>query len=196
MRENLDPLIKREFEALGLNIVENDMLADMVIERVTKKRARKWLVSGGAVLVGLLLALLCYVIGTSSLFHAGGSTVQSNSYNIAADPSGGLSIPQFANIYVTPKNRTFTFTFALKPGEVMESFVDSTQNSLGGIVGQLRISKHHSNQLIDGQPLGAGSSSHEFGNIDQPGLYDFVISYDDNAFTGKVRVAFLLGHRE
>lgn len=32
--DNLDPLIKREFEALGLNIVSNDLLADMVFERV------------------------------------------------------------------------------------------------------------------------------------------------------------------
>ena len=48
--DNLDPLIKREFEALGLNIVSNDLLADMVFERVKKRRIRKWLVAGVVVL--------------------------------------------------------------------------------------------------------------------------------------------------
>jgi hypothetical protein len=59
--DNLDPLIKREFEALGLNIVSNDLLADMVFERVKKRRIRKWLVAGVVALSILALAGLSYV---------------------------------------------------------------------------------------------------------------------------------------
>ena len=46
INDDLDPLIKREFEALGLNIVSNDLLVDLVFERVKKRRIRKWIIAG------------------------------------------------------------------------------------------------------------------------------------------------------
>ena len=80
--DNLDPLIKREFEALGLNIVSNDLLADMVFERVKKRRIRKWFIVGGFALSILALAALSYVVGTSALFSSGKPVIKSNSYVI------------------------------------------------------------------------------------------------------------------
>jgi len=144
--DNLDPLIKREFEALGLNIVSNDLLADMVFERVKKRRIRKWLVAGVVALSILALAGLSYVVGTSTLFSSGQPVIQSNSYAIPGDENGGLALPQYANLRLnglTLVERTYTFTFALEIGQVIEVFTDP-QDGSGGIIAELTVYKRDS----------------------------------------------------
>lgn len=196
--DNLDPLIKREFEALGLNIVSNDLLADMVFERVKKRRIRKWLVAGVVVLSILALAGLSYVVGTSTLFSSRQPVIQSNSYVIPGDENGGLALPQYANLRLnglTLAERTYTFTFALEMGQVIEVFTDPHDGS-GGIIAELTVYKRDANGKrikIQTYPVAAGLSSSEFGNITSAGLYDFEYVFTDLSYRGLVRVGILLG---
>ena len=196
--DNLDPLIKREFEALGLNIVSNDLLADMVFERVKKRRIRKWLIAGVVALLILALAALSYVVGTSTLFSSGRPVIQSNSYVIPGDEKGGLALPQYANLRLnglTLAERTYTFTFALEMGQVIEVFTDPYEGS-GRIIAELTVYKRDTNgerEKIQTYPVAAGLSSSEFGNITSAGLYDFEYVFTDMSYRGTVRVGILLG---
>jgi hypothetical protein len=196
--DNLDPLIKREFEALGLNIVSNDLLADMVFERVKKRRIRKWLVAGVVALSILALAGLSYVVGTSTLFSSGQPLIQSNSYVIPGDENGGLALPQYANLRLnglTLAERTYTFTFALEMGQVIEVFTDP-QDGSGGIIAELTVYKRDSEgerKKIQTYAVADGLSSSEFGNITSAGLYDFEYVFTDLSYRGLVRVGILLG---
>jgi hypothetical protein len=196
--DNLDPLIKREFEALGLNIVSNDLLADMVFERVKKRRIRKWLVAGVVALSILAFAGLSYVVGTSTLFSSGQPVIQSNSYVIPGDENGGLALPQYANLRLnglTLAERTYTFTFALEMGQVIEVFTDP-QDGSGGIIAELTVYKRDSEgerKKIQTYAVADGLSSSEFGNITSAGLYDFEYVFTDLSYRGLVRVGILLG---
>jgi hypothetical protein len=197
--DNLDPLIKREFEAIGLNIVSNDLLADMVFERVKKRRIRKWLIAGSVALSLLALAALSYVVGTSTLFSSGRPVIQSNSYTIPGDENGGLALPQYANLRLnglTLAERTYTFTFALEMGQVIEVFTHPYDGS-GGTVAELTVYKRDTNGeriKVQTYPVSVGLSSSEFGNITSAGLYDFEYVFTDLSYRGSVRVGILLGY--
>jgi len=198
INDNLDPLIKREFEALGLNIVSNDLLADLVFERVKKRRIRKWVITGVVALCLAALASLSYVIGTSDLFSSKAPVVESNSYVIPGDKSGGFSLPQYANLRLngmTIEERTFTFTFSLKPGQMIEIFTDPRESS-GGILGELTVYKRDTegNRVrVQSFDIGSGLGTNEFGDINSEGLYDFVYSFNDLNYRGSVRIGILLG---
>jgi hypothetical protein len=198
INDDLDPLIKREFEALGLNIVSNDLLADLVFERVKKRRIRKWVITGVVALCLAALASLSYVIGTSDLFSSKAPVVESNSYVIPEDKSGGFSLPQYANLRLngmTIEERTFTFTFSLKPGQMIEICTDPRESS-GGILGELTVYKRDTegNRVrVQSFDIGSGLGTNEFGDINSEGLYDFVYSFNDLNYRGSVRIGILLG---
>jgi hypothetical protein len=198
INDDLDPLIKREFEALGLNIVSNDLLVDLVIERVKKRRIRKWIVAGVVALSLAALASLSYVIGTSNMFSSKAPIIESNSYVVPADKSGGFSLPQYANLRLngtTLEERTFTFTFSLKPGQMIEIFTEPRESS-GGILGELTVYKRDTdgNRVrVQSFDIGSGLGNNEFGDVKSEGLYDFVYSFNDLNYRGSVRVGILLG---
>jgi len=200
--ENLDPLIRREFEALGMNIVGNDLLADIVIEKVRKRRIRKYLIAGFALLALALLAISSYAIFTSKGSSPSTSIVQSNSYTdpgITVDgKSIALALPQFARIEVKnnePASRHVTFTFHLHPGRFLEVFTEPRNAS--GDVGLLKVYPHGLSDpasCLGTFQIGGGTGSNEFGNISADGLYDFVYDFTNLNYYGQVRTGFLLGN--
>jgi len=199
--ENLDPLIRREFEALGMNIVGNDLLADIVIEKVRKRRIRKILIVGAALLALALLTISGYAIFSSKTPAPAASIVQSNSYTdpgITVDgKSIALALPQFARIEVKnhdPASRHVTFTFHLHPGRSLEVFTEPRNAS--GDVGVLKVYPHGLSDpasCLGTFQIGGGTGSNEFGNIPADGLYDFVYDFTNLNYYGQVRAGFLLG---
>jgi len=156
------------------------------------------LIAGVAGLSILALAGLSYVIGTSTLFSSRQPVIQSNSYVIPGDEKGGLALPQYANLRLnglTLAERTYTFTFALEMGQVIEVFTDP-QDGSGGIIAELTVYKRDANGervKIQTYPVAAGLTSSEFGNISSAGLYDFEYVFTDLSYRGLVRVGILLG---
>ncbi|MEI6216424.1 MAG: hypothetical protein WCP64_04035 [Actinomycetes bacterium] len=196
--ESIDPQIQREFEALGFNILGNEALADLVFEKVRRRRAKKWLVTGVVALILFLIAVLGYFIGSSSLFSSNVSIVRSNSYVMTAEKSGALSLPQFANIRVKANDTAshhISFTFYLKPGEMVEIFTQPKGNGAGSF-GTLSVFAHQptgSGAKIESYQIGQGSGHNEFGAIQNSGLFDFVYDFTDPLYEGSVVVGILLG---
>jgi len=149
-----------------------------------------------------LLATSSYAIFTSTKSGSTSSIVQSNSY---ADPgitvdgkSTALALPQFARIEVKNNDaasRHVTFTFHLRPGQLLEVFTEPRNAS--GDVGVLKVYPHGLSDpasCLGTFQIGAGTGSNEFGNIPADGLYDFVYDFTNLNFYGQVRAGFLLGN--
>ena len=64
MTPNIDPLIQSEFDRLGLNIVENEGLADLIIEKVRRQRLRRLLIIAITSAAAILGALLLFIFAT------------------------------------------------------------------------------------------------------------------------------------
>jgi hypothetical protein len=96
---------------------------------------------------------------------------------------------------MTIEERTFTFTFSLKPGQMIEIFTDPRESS-GGILGELTVYKRDTegNRVrVQSFDIGSGLGTNEFGDINSEGLYDFVYSFNDLNYRGSVRIGILLG---
>ena len=173
-------------------------VSELVFEGVKKRQILNGLFVGGFALSILELAAQSYVVGTIALFSSGKPVIKSNSYVIPGDENSGLALPQYANLRLngtTLAERTYTFTFALEVGQVVEVFTDPHEVS-GGIVGELTIYAREANgerKKIQTYPVAAGLSSSEFGNVSSAGLYDFEYIFTDLSYRGFVRVGILLG---
>ena len=77
MINNIDSLIKQEFERLGLNIVESEGLADLIITRVRRERMRR-ILGGFAVALLTAGAIAVGVAASSMLLHAGCNATMSD----------------------------------------------------------------------------------------------------------------------
>jgi hypothetical protein len=200
--ENIDPLIRREFESLGMNIVGNDLLADIVIEKVRKQRIRNFIRACAVVLALILIGLGSYILTTSKLLGTSKLVVQSNSYSDSGITLNGqrvaLALPQFARIEVKENQestRHVTFTFHLRLGQFLEVFTDPRNASVGD-VGDLKVYPHGQSSpasRLGSYQIGGGTNSNEFGNIPADGLYDFVYDFTNLNYYGQVRIAFVLG---
>ncbi len=195
---NLDPLIRREFEALGVNIVDNDSLAEMVIEKVKKRRIRTFFTSFIAMVVVLAVIGLGYFVGTSSIFGSK-TVIQSNSYTQSSTGKGVLALPQFARMNVTSaqSSRHAVFTFQLTPNEALEIFTQP-KGAQGGMVGNLSvyaIDASGRENFVQKFSIGPGTGLNEFGDINQSGAYAFHYDFTDPAYQGQVEIGFLLGNQ-
>jgi len=204
--DELDPLIRREFEALGMNIVGNDILADLVIDKVRKRRRRFWFVSAATIFAISTIIAIGYLVGTNShLSFAGNSSadniILSNSYEQSSGEKNVLSLPQFARINVTQgkeSSRHSSFRFHLHRGEVIEVFTQS-KSATGGIIGNLTINYVRSDgttTTLQKNPIGTNDANNEFGNTSETGLYTFNFDITDPSYEGQLLVGFLIGHFE
>jgi len=194
----LDPLIRREFEALGMNIVTNDALAEMVIEKARKRRIRALAYSVAATVGILGVVAVGYFVGTSSIFGSK-NIVQSNSYVQGSSSQGVLGFPQFARMHVTNDSVTHhaVFTFKLSMGEAVEVFTQP-KGAQGGFIGDLSVYAVDANghsTFVQKFAIGPGTALNEFGDINSNGLYQFRYDINDASYQGEVEIGFLLGHQ-
>lgn len=195
---HLDPLIRREFEALGVNIVANDALAEMVIEKVRKRRIRAAFFAASAAAAIVAIVGVGYFVGTSSIFGSK-NIVQSNSYVQSSSIKGVLALPQFARMRVTQSTASHhaIFTFDLTMGEAVEIFTQP-KGAQSGFVGNLSVyslDKSGNPTFIQKFPIGLGTGLNEFGDINRNGLYQFRYDITDMSYQGEVEIGFLLGHQ-
>jgi hypothetical protein len=204
--DELDPLIRREFEALGMNIVGNDILADLVIDKVRKRRKKFWMLSIALFFAISAITAIGYLVGTNSHLSiasnpSAGNIIMSNSYEQSSKEKNVLSLPQFARINVTQGNagsHHSSFRFNLHRGEVIEVFTQS-KSSTGGVIGSLTVNYVKSDgtsTLLQKNPIGTNVADNEFGNTSETGLYTFNFDITDPSYEGQLLVAFLIGHFE
>ena len=197
MMQNIDPLIQREFDRLGINILESEHLADLVIAKVRNRRTRKFTLIAlyGALAIGIGFVL--YLAG-SALNGSSGDQIQqmqSSSLTSPAGANGSLSLPQFAVINVDttkPEGRNLGFSFDLKARNMFEmiSEIPETIRGLAGSIEVYRVNPDKSKTFFTKFELGTSTHINDF-SVPADGQYQIVFRFSDPTFKGRVRLAFL-----
>ena len=194
---NIDPLIQREFDRLGINILESEHLADLVIAKVRNRRTRKFTLIAlyGALAIGI--GLILYLAG-SALNGSSGDQIQqmqSSSLTSPAGANGSLSLPQFAVINVDTtkaEGRNLGFSFDLKARNMFEmiSEIPQTIRGLAGSIEVYRVNPDKSKTFFTNFELGTSTHINDF-SVPADGQYQIVFRFSDPNFKGRIRLAFI-----
>ena len=195
MINNIDSLIKQEFERLGLNIVESEGLADLIIARVRRGRMRRIL---GGFAVALLTAgaiALGVAITSNDSASSEQATGSSLSFNQGANANGSVGLPQAGYIDIdgsVASKSAVSYQFDLQQGWILQEITDSPNPSMGnvGVVQVYRIFKDQPDQLVQQYDMSSRTQINEFG-VPVTGQYRFVLRFTDPTFKGRVRVAIV-----
>ena len=195
MINNIDSLIKQEFERLGLNIVESEGLADLIIARVRRERMRRIL---GGFAVALLTAgaiALGVAITSNDSASSEQATGSSLSFNQGANANGSVGLPQAGYIDIdgsVASKSAVSYQFDLQQGWILQEITDSPNPSMGnvGVVQVYRIFKDQPDKLVQQYDMSSRTQINEFG-VPVTGQYRFVLRFTDPTFKGRVRVAIV-----
>ena len=195
MINNIDSLIKQEFERLGLNIVESEGLADLIIARVRRERMHRIL---GGFAVALLTAgaiALGVAITSNDSASSEQATGSSLSFNQGANANGSVGLPQAGYIDIdgsVASKSAVSYQFDLQQGWILQEITDSPNPSMGnvGVVQVYRIFKDQPDQLVQQYDMSSRTQINEFG-VPVTGQYRFVLRFTDPTFKGRVRVAIV-----
>ena len=198
--QNIDPLIQREFDRLGINILESEHLADLVFAKVRNRRTRKFTLIALYGALAIAIGFLLYLAG-SALNGSSGDQIQlmqSSSLASPAGANGSLSLPQFAVIEVDttkPEGRNLGFSFDLKAMNMFEiiSEIPQTIRGLAGSLEVYQVNADKSKTFITKFDLGSGTHINDF-SIPTDGKYQIIFRFSDPNFKGRMRVAFLEAH--
>ena len=195
MSKSIDARIQEEFERLGLNIVESDRLADLIITRVRRDRMRRIL--GGAGVAMLAALAIAFVVTTSSDSSGSSSQVTGSSLSFTqeATEDGSQALPQAGYWDIdgsNPSKSVVSYLFNLQQGWILEEITDSPNPSMGevGLVEVYRVLEGSEDQLVQQYQMSSRTQINEFG-VPMTGQYRFVLKFTDPTFKGRVRVAIV-----
>lgn len=198
--QNIDPLIQREFDRLGINILESEHLADLVFAKVRNRRTRKFtliaLYSALAIAIGFVLYLAGSAFNGSNADQI--QQMQSSSLKSPAGANGSLSLPQFAVINVDTtkaEGRNLGFSFDLKARNMFEMISEIPQTIRGsaGSIEVYRVNPDKSKTFFTNFELGTSTHINDF-SVPADGQYQIVFRFSDPNFKGRIRLAFLEVH--
>jgi len=192
---NIDARIREEFERLGLNIVESDRLADLIITRVRRDRIRRIL--GGFAIALLTAGAIALGVAVTSDNSASSeqATGSSLSFNQAVSANGSVGLPQAGYVDIdgsVASKSVVTYLFDLQQGWILQEITASPNPSMGivGAVQVYRVIKDQPEQLVQQYDMSSRTQINEFG-VPETGLYRFVLKFTDPTFKGRVRVAIV-----
>ena len=195
MSKSIDARIQEEFERLGLNIVESDRLADLIITRVRRDRMRRML--GGIGVATLAALAIAFVVTTSSDSSGSSSQVTGSSLSFTQEPTedGSQALPQAGYWDIdgsVPSKSVVSYLFNLQQGWILEEITDSPNPSMGevGLVEVYRVLEGSEDQLVQQYQMSSRTQINEFG-VPMTGQYRFVLKFTDPTFKGRVRVAIV-----
>ena len=184
MRE-IDDVIKREFERLGINLVSNENLAELVILKANKRRRRDWQLTALGFLATITLGLGLYIAFSS------GSTSSANGQSVIE--SVGASSDQARVIILDLKGDgknpiTYSTNVKLEPGQFLESVTEIPEfaKGLAGTLTVVPAGADESNSQIGRFDLGYGTHINEFGAFSGNLTLNYLLS--DPNFQGRVRI--------
>lgn len=181
----IDDVIKREFERLGINLVSNDNLAELVILKANQRRRRDLLLTGFGFLATLTLGFGLYIA------FASGSTSSANQQSIVENV--GISSDQSRVIILDLKGDgknpiTYSTKVVLQPGQFLEMVSDIPEfaKGLAGTLTVVPTGATESNTQIGRFDLGYGTHINEFGAFSG----DLTLNYElmDPNFQGRVKL--------
>ena len=191
---NIDPLIRREFERIGINIVENDSLADLVISKVKLQRIKRVIGAGISVLLVISLLMLFFRSGSANVNNGTSSSGNSLSYSQDSTNRNVLPLPQAGYRDVNGASKSgsvVAYIFELKQGWIIEEITDNPDPIMGD-AGTIKIFKmdYSPPRLVQQYQMSSGTQINEFG-VPQNGIYKFVFTFNNPNFRGRVRFAFV-----
>ena len=195
MNNNIDSRIREEFERLGLNIVESDRLAELIISRVRRDRMKRIFVGFGLSLLILATIALAVSIISKSSSTSSEVTGSSLSFTQEAGADGSQALPQAGYVEIdgsVPSKSVASYLFNLQQGWILQEITDSPNPSMGevGNVQVYRVVQGMEDQLVQQYQLSSRTQINEFG-VPATGQYRFVLKFTDQTFKGRVRVAIV-----
>ena len=173
MRE-IDDVIKREFERLGINLVSNENLAELVILKANKRRHRDYFLTALGFLAAITLGFGLYIVFSSGLSSSANEQSVIESVGANSDQSRVIIL----DLKGDGKNPiTYSTNVKLEPGQFLE-LVSEIPEFAKGLAGTLTVTPADAtdvNSQIGRFDLGYGTHINEFG-----------------AFTGKLTLNYLL----
>ena len=195
MIDKIDSMIKQEFERLGLNIVESEGLADLVINRVRHERMRRILIAtGSGLLVAGVLGLVIF-LGGNSQSQISEVTGTSLTFSQPANANGSFALPQVGYVDIDgsqPNKSVVSYLFDLQQGWILQEITDSPNPSMGsvGLIEIYRVVEGQDDQLVQQYEMSSRTQMNEFG-VPMTGQYRMDLKFTDKTFKGRVRVAIV-----
>jgi hypothetical protein len=182
MRE-IDDVIKREFERLGINLVSNENLAELVILKANKRRHRDYLLTALGFLAAITLGFGIYLAVTS------GTTTSQQSIVESVGASSDQARVIILDLKGDGKNPiTYSTNVKLEPGQFLElvSEIPEFARGLAGTLTVVPADAPETNSQIGRFDLGYGTHINEFGAFSG----DLTLNYElmDPNFQGRVRL--------
>ena len=182
MRE-IDDVIKREFERLGINLVTNENLAELVILKANKRRHREYLLTALGFLAAITLGFGIYLVVTSGPSTAQQSVIES--VGTGSDQSRVIIL----DLKGDGKNPiTYSTNVKLEPGHFLQlvSEIPAFAKGLAGTITVVSTGATEANSQIGRFDLGYGTHINEFGAFSG----DLTLKYElmDLNFQGRVRL--------
>lgn len=194
--KNLDPLIRREYKRLGMNIVPDDALADLIFAKVQYQRIRTVAITAIVLSAIVIGAFFGWRLTDTAPANSANPTNSSNTLSFTQEPTGGdvLPLPQagYRNIDTSnPETAKLEYTFALESGWIIQEITDNRDPIMGpaGTVDVFLVTQDQE-QLVQQYQMSSRTQINEFG-VPASGIYKFVLNFTNPNFKGQVRVAFV-----
>jgi len=180
----IDDVIKREFERLGINLVSNENLAELVILKANQRRRLDWLLTGSGFLAAITLGFGLYIA-----FSSGSSSTNQQSVIESVGASSDQARVIILDLKGDGKNPiTYSTNVKLQPGQFLESVTDIPEfaKGLAGTLTVVPAGADESNRQIGRFDLGYGTHINEFGAFSGDLTLNYLLS--DPNFQGRVRI--------
>ena len=181
----IDDLIKREFERLGINLVSNENLAELVILKANQRRRRDWLLIASGFLATITLGFGLYIAFSSASSSSANSQSVIESVGASSDQSRVIIL----DLKGDGKNPiTYSTNVKLEPGRFLQlvSEIPEFAKGLAGTITVVPTGATEANSQIGRFDLGYGTHINEFGAFSG----DLTLKYEltDPDFQGRVRL--------
>lgn len=183
MRE-IDDVIKREFERLGINLVSNENLAELVILKANKRRHRNYFLTALGFLAAITLGFGLYVA-----FSSGSSSTNQQSVIESVGTSSDQARVIILDLKGDGKNPiTYSTNVKLEPGQFLElvSQIPEFAKGLAGTLTVVPADATETNSQIGRYDLGYGTHINEFGAFSGELTLNYLLT--DPNFQGRVRL--------
>ena len=193
--KNLDALIRREYKRLGMNIVHDDALADLIFAKAERERWRN-IAIGAAIVAAIMVGIFFGWKMTDSSANSSNASTHSSSLSFNQDgtPEGILPLPQAGYVDVdgsNPKTAQISYLFQLQRGWTLQEITANPDPKMGeaGTVKVFRV-EDGAERLVQQYLMSSHTQINEFG-VPETGIYRFLFEFNNPNFKGRVRVAFV-----
>jgi hypothetical protein len=179
----IDDVIKREFERLGINLVSNENLAELVILKANQRRRREWLLTALGFFAAITLGFGLYLAITS------GSTTSQQSIVESVGASSDQARVIVLDLKGDGKNPiTYSTNVQLQPGQFLQlvSEIPEFAKGLAGTLTVIPADANETNSQIGRFDLGYGTHINEFGAFSGDLTLNFELM--DPNFQGRVKL--------